>query len=161
MLQIDAIKHLAETYTPQEVFAAITWQRGQYERFDGQQIVTDLSNHSHLWQSFLFTTALYAPDPRGAGFLNLLIYTLIHMATFPLDQRSDTLYLVAENQDIIVSQLLDLGKRWEASTVHVYDGINGQEDWDRRDWLKRKLQGELFNRNQEECDGILIRYGWR
>lgn len=160
MLQCDKIKALAQVCDPQDVFAALLWQRGQYNELDGQQVVTDLATHPHLWRSFLFTTSVYAPDLRGSSFCGLML-SLTLMADFPLTQMSDTLYLLAENQDTLVVQLLDFGKKWEASTVHIFDGMNGQADWTRRERLRRKLQGELFDlETGEEKDALVIKYWW-
>jgi hypothetical protein len=160
MLQCDTIKALAEICDPQDVLAALLWQRGQYNELDGPQVVSDLAAHAHLWRSFLFTTSVYAPDPRGASFCGLML-SLRLMADFPLTPASDTLYLLAENQDTIAAQLLDFGKKWEASTVHIFDGVNGPEDWTGRERLRRKLSGELFDpETGEGRDAIVIKYWW-
>ena len=34
---------------------------------------------------------------------------------------ADTLYVLTKNQDAIVTQLVDLGKKWQADSVEIYD----------------------------------------
>jgi len=67
MLELSKVQHLAETYAPQELFAALVWQR-QFNLFDGPQVITDLANHPDLWESFLFTKPIFAPDKHGLSF---------------------------------------------------------------------------------------------
>jgi hypothetical protein len=50
MFDLDKIQHLAETYAPQELFAALVWQR-RFNLFDGPQVIADLANHPDLWES--------------------------------------------------------------------------------------------------------------
>ena len=42
MLDLKKIQHIAESYSPQELFATLVWQR-QFNNFDGEQVITDLS----------------------------------------------------------------------------------------------------------------------
>ncbi|MEH2319458.1 hypothetical protein [Nostoc sp.] len=56
MLDLAKIQSIAQSYSPQELFAALVWQRRcRFNEFDGEQVITDLSNHRNLWASFLFT----------------------------------------------------------------------------------------------------------
>jgi hypothetical protein len=47
MLDAQRVQHLAATYTSQEFFAALVWQR-RFNLFDGQEVITDLTNHPDL-----------------------------------------------------------------------------------------------------------------
>jgi hypothetical protein len=58
--------------------------------------------------------------------------SMIHFIPYP----ADTLYVLAENQDLIVAQLIDLGKKWRADSVDVCDGSNEDEDWEFRDYVR-------------------------
>ena len=40
-------------------------------QFDGKKVITDLSEHTDLWASFLFTKPIFAPDEHGLSFGNL------------------------------------------------------------------------------------------
>jgi hypothetical protein len=172
MLDLAKTELIAKSYSPQELFAAMVWQR-QFNEFDGQEVVTDLANHPNLWQSFVFAKPIYAPDKDGLSF-NGLVETLLAMANYrPMPETSiihfvrypaDTLYVLAENQDLIVSQLLDFGKKWRADSVDIFDSNhneNNDEDWSFQDYvsirLKRALWGEDFRRDR---DAVLISYWW-
>lgn len=67
MLELEGIQSLAQSYSPQELFAALVWQR-RFNEFDEQEVITDLTNHHHLWKRFLFTKPIYAPDQRWIEF---------------------------------------------------------------------------------------------
>ena len=74
---------------------------------------------------------------------------------------ADTLYILTENQDTTVSQLLDLGKKWRADSVEVCDGTN--EDYSLR--LKRRLRARLedglYGENVgRDRDAVVISYWW-
>lgn len=47
--------------------------------------------------------------------------SIMHFIAYP----ADTLYILTENQDIKVSELLDLGKKWRADSVEVIDILPG------------------------------------
>ena len=163
------IQSVAQSYSPQELFAALVWQR-QINEFNGEEVITDLANQPNLWKSFLFTKPIYAPDKNGLSF-NGVLETLLAMANYrPMPETSmlhfipypaDTLYVLAENQDMIVAQLIDLGKKWRADSVDVCDGSNEDEDWKIRDYilicLRRALWGEDFKQNR---DAVIISYWW-
>lgn len=171
MLEIERIQSLAQSYSPQELFAALVWQR-RFNEFDGQEVITDLSNHHHLWKSFLFTKPIYAPDKDGLSF-NGVLETLLAMANYrPMPESSiihfvpypaDTLYVLAENQDTTVAQLMDLGKKWRADCVDVCDGTNAEEteDWDFRDYVSLRLRKALWSEDfKRDQDAVIISYWW-
>ena len=79
MLELNTIQSIAQSYSPQELFAALVWQR-RFNEFDGQEVVTDLANHSNLWKSFLFTKPIYAPDKDGLSFCGLITHNSILFA---------------------------------------------------------------------------------
>lgn len=169
MLDLTKIQTIAQSYSPQELFAALVWQR-KFNLFDGEEVITDLAARTDLWASFLFTKPMFAPDEHGLSFGGL-IDTLLAMANYrPMPERSiihfvaypaDTLYVLTENQDTKVSELLDLGKKWQADSVEIIDGTN--EDYSLR--LKRRLRtrlegsllGEIF---QQDSDAVIVCYWW-
>ncbi|WP_334856746.1 hypothetical protein [Nostoc sp.] len=67
MLDLSKIQSIAQSYSPQELFAALVWQR-QFNRFDGEQVIIDLCGRTDLWASFLFTKPIFAPDENGLSF---------------------------------------------------------------------------------------------
>ncbi|MEH2295840.1 hypothetical protein [Nostoc sp.] len=134
MLDLAKIQSIAQSYSAQELFAALVWQRRcRFNEFDGEEVITELSNHRNLWASFLFTKPIFAPDENGLSFGGM-VDTLLAMANYrPMPETSiihfiaypaDTLYILIENQDTKVSELLDLGKKWPADSVEVSDGTN-------------------------------------
>lgn len=169
MLDLAKIQSIAQSYSPQELFAALVWQR-RFNEFDGEEVITDLANHPNLWKSFLFTKPIYAPDKNGLSF-NGVLETLLAMANYrPMPETSmihfipypaDTLYVLAENQDLIVAQLIDLGKKWRADAVDVCDGSNEDEDWEFRDYVSIRLRGALWGEDlRRDCDAVVISYWW-
>ena len=58
MLDLAKIQLITQSYSPQELFAALVWQR-QFNQFDGEEVITDLSQHPSLWASFLFTKPIF------------------------------------------------------------------------------------------------------
>lgn len=171
MLEVERIQSLAQSFSPQELFAALVWQR-RFNQFDGPVVMTDLANHPDLWESFLFTKPIYAADRDGLSF-NGVVETLLAMANYrPMPAASiihfipypaDTLYLLAENQDTIVAQLLDFGKKWEADCVDIWDGTNtGEaEAWEFRDYVSLRLRKGLWGENfKRDRDAVIISYWW-
>ncbi|MEM8639455.1 MAG: hypothetical protein AAGG51_11650 [Cyanobacteria bacterium P01_G01_bin.54] len=175
MLNLDTIQQLATTYSCQEIFAALVWQR-RFNEFNGQEVITDLVDHPEIWASFIFTKPIYAPDPNGLSF-NGLLDTLLALANYrPMPEESimhfipypaDTLYILAENQDIIVAQLMDLGKKWRADEVGVYDdrGVREEEpDWEFRDYVAMRLKRALWGQGESEwrrnCPAVIVSYWW-
>jgi hypothetical protein len=178
MLDLAKIQSIAQSYSPQELFAALVWQR-RFNQFDGEEVIADLSNHSDLWASFLFTKPIFAPDEDGLSFGGLLD-TLLAMANYrPMPETSiihfiaypaDTLYILTENQDVIVSQLLDLGKKWRADSVEVSDGTNEDYGWRLKRRLRTRLEGGLYGENigrdaeggslRDHRDAVVVSYWW-
>lgn len=171
MLDVNKVMAIAQAYSPQELMAALVYQR-RFNQFDGTEVITDLAHHSELWKSFLFTKPVYAPDKHGLSF-NGVVETLLAMANYrPMPETSiihfvpypaDTLYLLAENQDVIVSQLMDLGKKWRADEVSICEGsdIDEAEDWEFRDYIALKLRGGLHGKIfGDKSDAALISYWW-
>ncbi|MBE9232752.1 hypothetical protein IQ231_13940 [Cuspidothrix issatschenkoi LEGE 03284] len=169
MLNLTKIQTLAQEYSPQEIFAALVWQR-QFNEFNGEEVIQDLSQNTHLWTSFLFTKPIFAPDEHGLSFGGL-VDTLLAMANYrPMPESSiihfipypaDTLYILTENQDTIVSQLLDLGKKWRADSVDITDGNNEEYGLRLRRRLQMRLQGGLESESfWEQRDAVVITYWW-
>ncbi|WP_414756522.1 hypothetical protein [Anabaena sp. CCY 9910] len=169
MLDLTKIQLIAQSYSPQELFAALVWQR-QFNRFNGEQVITDLASRTDLWASFLFTKPIFAPDENGLSFSGV-IDTLLAMANYrPMSEASiiyfvaypaDTLYILTQNEDTKVSQLLDLGKKWQADSVEVTDGTNEEYAFGLQRRLKTRLEGGLLGENvQQDSDAVIITYWW-
>lgn len=169
MLDLSKIEQIAQSYVPQELFAALVWQR-RFNEFDGQEVITDLAHHPDLWKSFLFTKPIYAPDQDGLSF-NGVLDTLLAMANYrPMPETSmihfipypaDTLYVLAENQDLIVAQLVDFGKKWRADSVDICDGSSEEEEWEFRDYVSIRLRRALWSEDfKRERDAVIISYWW-
>lgn len=170
MLDLAKIQLIAQSYSPQELFAALVWQR-RFNEFDGEEVITDLANHPDLWASFLFTKPIFAPDENGLSFGGV-IDTLLAMANYrPMPETSmihfipypaDTLYILTENKDTTVSQLMDLGKKWRADSVDVSNST--EEDYGYTWRLKRgltRLAGGLSGEDVKRgCDAVVISYWW-
>lgn len=169
MLDLAKIQSIAQLYSPQELFAALVWQR-RFNEFDGKEVITDLSNHSELWASFLFSKPIFAPDENGLSFGGV-VDTLLAMANYrPMPETSiihfvpypaDTLYILAENQDTTVSQLLDLGIKWRADSVDVCDGTNEEYGFRLKRRLRARLEGTLWGEDvRHDQDAVVISYWW-
>ena len=152
----------------------------QFNNFDGEEVISDLSQHSGLWTSFLFSKPIFTSDKDGLSF-NGVIDTLLAMANYrPMPPESiihfvpypaDTLYVLTYNQDTIVSQLVDLGKKWQADSVEVIDDNNPDCGWR----LKHRLMMDNTNENRPSPqtsiskkasfdelsrDAVIIAYWW-
>lgn len=169
MLDLGKIQSIAQSYSPQELFAALVWQR-RFNEFDGEEVITDLCNHRNLWASFLFTKPIFAPDENGLSFGGM-VDTLLAMANYrPMPETSiihfiaypaDTLYILTENQDIKVSELLDLGKKWRADSVEVSDGTNEEYGLQLLRRLRTRLSGALWGEDvHQDCDAAIVTYWW-
>jgi hypothetical protein len=169
MLDLAKIQLIAQSYSPQELFAALVWQR-QFNQFDGEQVITDLSQHTDLWASFLFTKPIFAPDENSLSFSGV-VDTLLAMANYrPMPETSiihftaypaDTLYILTENQDTKVSQLLDLGKKWQADSVDVNDGTNEDYSLQLKRRLRTRLEGALWGEDvHQDSDAVIVSYWW-
>ncbi len=169
MLDLAKIQHIAQSYCPQELFAALVWQR-QFNQFNGEEVITDLSLHPSLWASFLFSKPVFAPDKDGlsfGGILDLLMAmandrpmadtSIIHLIAYP----ADTLYILTENRDITVSQLIDLGKKWRADSVNVTDDTNKNYGWRLQHRLRIVGEDALSGKqNLQARDAVVISYWW-
>jgi hypothetical protein len=169
MLDLTKIKLIAQSYSPQELFAALVWQR-QFNNFNGEKVITDLSQHQDIWASFLFTKPIFAPDENGLSFGGV-IDSLIAMANYrPMPDSSiihfvaypaDTLYILAENQDTKVSQLVDLGKKWQADSVEVTDGTDEEYSFRLKRQLRYRFEGALWGEEkQRDRDAVVVSYWW-
>ncbi|MEH2176468.1 hypothetical protein [Nostoc sp.] len=169
MLDLGKIQSIAESYSPQELFAALVWQR-RFNEFDGEEVITDLCNHRNLWASFLFTKPIFAPDENGLSFGGM-VDTLLAMANYrPMPETSiihfiaypaDTLYILTENQDTKVSELLDLGKKWRADSVEVSDGTNEDYGLRLKRRLRTRLEGALSGEDVHRySDAVIVCYWW-
>ena len=169
MLDSNKIQSIAESYSAQELFAALVWQR-QFNQFNGEEVILDLSNHPELWASFIFSKPIFAPDADGLSFSGV-IDILLAMANYRIMSENrdvssfiyhaDTLYILTENQDTIVSQLMDLGKKWQADSVEVTDGTNSDYGWKLQRRLRTRLEGALFGEQVEQSrDAVVISYWW-
>lgn len=177
MIELAKIKSIAQSYSPQELFAALVWQR-QFNNFNGEEVITDLSKRSDLWASFLFTRPIFTSDKNGLSF-NGVIDTLLAMANYrPVPPESiihyvpypaDTLYVLTYNQDTVVSQLMDLGKKWQADSVEVIDSNHSDCGWR----LKHRLMLEFGDRPSRQTtvskkasleelsrDAVIVAYWW-
>lgn len=168
MLDLTKIQSIAKSYSPQELFAALVWQR-QFNQFDGEEVITDLSGRTDLWASFLFTKPIFAPDENGLSFGGM-IDTLLAMANYrPMPETSiihfvaypgDALYILTENQDTKVSQLLDLGKKWRADSVEIIDGTNEDYSFRLKRRLRTRLEGALWDNDVQHRDAAIVCYWW-
>lgn len=169
MLELTKIQAIAQSYSPQELFAALIWQR-QFNNFNGETVITDLLQHPDLWASFLFTKPIFAPDEDGLSFGGL-IDTLIAMANYrPMPDSSiihfiaypaDTLYVLTENQDIKVSQLVSLGKKWQADSVEVSDGTNEEYSYRLQRRLRYRFEEALLGDEfKHSLDAVVVSYWW-
>ena len=169
MLDSTKIKSIAQSYSAQELFAALVWQR-RFNQFNGEEVIVDLSHHPDLWVSFLFTKPIFAQDKDGLSFSGVLD-TLLAMANYRIMSEhrdvssfiypADTLHILTENQDTIVSQLMDLGKKWQADSVEVTDGTNSDYGWKLQRRLRTRLEGALFGEQIEQSrNAVVISYWW-
>ena len=96
MLDLTKIQSIAQSYSPQELFAALVWQR-QFNNFNGEKVITDLSQHQDIWASFLFTKPIFAPDEDGLSFGGV-IDTLVAMANYHPMPDSSIIHFVAQTK---------------------------------------------------------------
>ena len=172
MLDLDKIQHISRSYSSQELFASLVWQR-QFNNFDGKQVIRDLSSHPNLWHSFLFSQSIYAPDKEGLSFA-CMITTLLAMANYRVVPETsmikfvaypaDTLYVLTENRSTMVSELVDLGKKWQADSVDIVDSNNeeysGYVQFRLRESLAEKDKSLLSQSNLERLDAVVVAYWW-
>lgn len=153
-LDLARVQHLKNSYSVQEMFAALVWE-SKYNEFDGEKILTTLNEHPDLWLSFIFTRPIYAPDKRGLGFGGAVMDTLLAMANNAatpedgtahwLDYPADSIYILTRNQDDIVSKLVDFGKEWEAdsTTVWTHSTVPAESEDKDTAWFRRCILGRL------------------
>ncbi len=133
-------------------------------------MITDLADYPNLWKSFLFTKPIYAPDKDGLSFSGV-VDTLLAMANYrPMPETStihfisypaDTLYILTENQDLTVAQLMDLGKKWRADSVDVCDGSDENGSWEFRDYVSIRLRKAIWSEDfRRDRDAVIISYWW-
>ncbi len=169
MLNLATIQSIAQSYSPQELFAALVWQR-RFNEFDGKEVITDLCEHTDLWASFLFTRPIFAQDENSLSFGGV-IDTLVAMANYrPMPDDSiihfvaypaDTLYILTENQDIKVSRLMDFGKKWRADSVEVSDSTNEEFSYQLRRRLRYRYEDALWDEGtQQSRDAVVVSYWW-
>ena len=164
-LELANIQLAAESCSAQELIAALVWQR-QFNEFDGKQVVRDLISHSDLWSSFLFTKQIFSADRQG------LTDTLVSMANNRYQKieknnwgvycyfaayPADTLYILTKNQDALVIQLVDLGKKWQADSVDIYDSQNNGE---LTKYESIVLSRALIIPDEGIRDAVLIKFWW-
>lgn len=169
LLDLNKIQFIAQSHSAQELFAALVWQR-QFNQFDGIEVITDLFQHPQLWSSFLFTKPIFAPDEYNLSFTGV-IDTLTAMANYyPMPETSmihfisypaDTLYILTENQDTIVSQLLYFGKKWQADSVEISDEKNEFYGWRLKNCLRNRSEKSIFEQlGSKACNAVVIAYWW-
>ena len=167
MFDLKKIQSLARSCEAQELIAALVWQR-QFNEFNGEEVITDLYHHHNLWASFLFSKPIFAPDERGLSFSGM-VQTLIAMANYrPMptsniiyNYAADTLYILTENRDTIVSSLVDLGKKWRADSVEVTNGKEEDCDWILQRRLRNSLDKSLSDEPiQTSRDAVVVTYWW-
>lgn len=173
MLDANKIQNIATSYSPQELLSALVWQR-RFNEFDGKEVITDLSHNLDLWHSFFFGKAIYAPtDEGGLSFANLVTTLLALAGDRPRPETSmiqfvpypaDTLYVLAENQEILVTQLIDLGKKWRTDSVEVIDRHSEEygchTQFRLSEGLAKKEKSPLNQSNLEREDAVVVVYWW-
>ena len=169
MLDPKRIQNLVESYSVQEMFAAMIYQR-QFNEFDGREVVSDLTLYDDLWRSFVFSRPVYLDDKYGLSFAALIEVLLIMGNRKPTIQTTlpqefvypgDTLFVLARNEDLIVSRLMDLGKKWRASEVYVYDAQAREFDAELQQRLYYKLRNCLWGeKDDDQHDAVVISFWW-
>lgn len=170
--RLAKIRSIAQLCTPQEMFAALVWQR-RFNNFNGEQVITDLFNNQSLWHSFLFSKGIYPEDSHSLSFTQL-VTTLLAMANYrTLPETSptrfiaypaDNLYVLTVNESTLVSELIDLGKKWQADSVEVVDRHNREYGtyiyFNLRECLVDPDKTELNQPNSERADAVVVSYWW-
>ena len=73
----------------------------------------------------------------------------------------DTLFVLTRNQDAIVSQLMDLGKKWRADEAYIYDGYSREFKPDLQQILYMKLNRSLWGEPGEDwSDAVVMAFWW-
>ena len=169
MIDLNRVENLVKSCSVQEMIAAMIWQR-RFNEFDGKEVVEDLARYDDLWCSFFFSRPIYPEDKHSLS-LNGLIETLLIMGnrrpdketTFPQEfiYPGDTLFVLAPNQDTVVSRLLDLGEKWRTSETYIYDGEGKDFQPEVRLLFQIKLNHSLWGEPGEEWkDAVLVSFWW-
>ena len=86
--------------------------------------------------------------------------SMIKFVAYP----ADTLYVLTENRSTIVSELIDLGKKWQADSVEIADSNNeeygGYVQFRLRESLAEKDKTLLDQSNFERLDAVVVAYWW-
>lgn len=169
MIDLNRVENLVKSCSVQEMIAAMIWQR-RFNEFDGKEVVEDLAQHDDLWCSFFFSRPIYLDDEHGLGFAALIEVLLIMGNRKPTPQTTlpqefiypgDTLFVLARNTDTVVTQLMDLGKKWRASEIFIYDGYNREFKPDLQQILHYKLNHSLWgNPGEDWHDAVVISFWW-
>ena len=77
---------------------------------------------------------------------------------------ADTLYVLTENQETLATQLMDLGKKWQATSVEVIDRHNKEYGFFTQHQLRECLASRdkiLYKLNNlQRLDAIVVIYWW-
>ena len=170
-LNLDNVRDIS-VYSVQEILAGLLWQ-GRFNNFDGSVVAQDLAQMPHLWSSFLFTLPIYTPDPAGLG-IRYSIDILQAMANDLYGVKVDrfnnfhsyhinTLYLLTQRDEGVISQLLDLGQKWQADTIEVIDGrdMGRMFEPQLQKRIRKKLAGSLSVESEASyCDAAIVSFWW-
>jgi hypothetical protein len=92
-----------------------------------------------------------------ANYRPMSVESIIHFVQYP----ADMLYILAENRDITVAQLMELGKKWKADEVSAFDGSLEEEDWKFRNYVSLRLKDALWGKQSDkDRDAIIVSYWW-
>ena len=85
--------------------------------------------------------------------------SIIQFVRYP----ADTLYVLAENSDTTVAQLVEFGKQWQADSVDICDDTN-EAEWKFQKYVAVRLQGALWAEQSgelnDDLDAVIISYWW-
>jgi len=156
VLELNRVQEIVnQLSSSQDFWAVLTCKAECYNEFNAEIVLQDLVNHPQLWKGFIFSHSIFAPDPKGIS-LGQLIDNLMNIAKLPANRwGGDTLYILAENEALTVSRLLDLGKIWQASEVMIRDGTSEIGEWTMARTINRRLKRAMFD---EDLDAIILKY---
>ena len=164
MLNLVNVSRIAG-YSTQEIVASLVYRR-RFNSFDGEVVVTDLARYRDLWSSFWFTRPVYTPDTTGRGIRNL-VEMLLQIASsqqrWSLNNSymADTLYVLAQKDDAVVSQLISLGEKWQADSIELIDGDRHNYSRRLQQQLAKRLKQSLYvETNRSHMDAVVICYWW-
>ena len=169
-MNIENIRSIAQSGSPQELIAALLYQQ-EHNSLNEEEIVNDLIAHPDLWYSFFYSRPMYAQRDYGIGF-SLLAELLLHMSNYQYVKTynsylGDNLFILTEDNEVIISQLLDLGKKWKVDEVYTVKSCEFNSMYKNnfepgidipRSW---KLKQSLINKKGEEkIDGAVVCLWW-